>query len=301
MSSPAQSIVTAAPSRRMAWLNGALVPAESAAVSLFDHGLLYGDGVFEGIRTFDRRPFALDAHLDRLERSARFLDLTIPYSRAELKAAVSAVIAGGDAGSQDEYLRVVVTRGAGDLGLDPRSCPRATVFVLAAPVRVFSADAATTGVDVIVSSFRQGGADGLDARVKSLNYLTRILARLEANRAGAAEAILLDGNGHLTEGTADNVLLVRDGVLLSPPPIAGGLEGITRAGVLTIAAREGIPAREAALGRYDLINADEALLVGTGAGLVPIRRVEGKALPACPGPISAKLLTGYQQLVRQPA
>jgi len=277
------------------WMNGRNIDVEEARVSIFDHGLLYGDGVFEGIRFYDRRCFRVEAHLARLERSAAAIELAMPYSRDQLRAAMDAVVA--RAGAPDGYLRLLVTRGEGDLGLDPRSCKRPTTIVAAAPLRVF--EGAGAGVTVIVASTRQAPADVVDPRIKSLNYLNRILARLEAVRVGADEAFMLNARGHLAEGTTDNVFVVREGTLLTPPASDGALEGITRDAVLALARELRIPAREASLGTYDLRTADEAFLVGTGAGLVPVERIDGRTLPACPGPVFARILPAFDALVRR--
>jgi branched-chain amino acid aminotransferase len=277
------------------WMNGRITDAADARVSIFDHGLLYGDGVFEGIRFYGGRPFRLEAHLARLERSAAAIELDVPYARGDLRAAIDAVVA--RAGAPDGYLRLLVTRGEGDLGLDPRSCKRPTTVVAAAPLRVF--DAAEAGVSVIVASTRQAPADVLDPRIKSLNYLNRLLARLEAIRAGADEAFTLNARGQLAEGTTDNVFLVRDGVLLTPPASDGALEGITREVVLALAADLGIPAHESSLGTYDLRAAGEAFLVGTGAGLVAIRSIDGRPLASCPGPIFERIRAAFEALVRR--
>jgi branched-chain amino acid aminotransferase len=275
------------------WMNGRLVEAADARVSIFDHGLLYGDGVFEGIRFYGGHVFRLDAHLERLERSAAAIELALPYSRDELSAATAAVVE--RAGVPDGYLRLVVTRGEGDLGLDPRSCARPTTFLAAAPLRFF---AGSGGVSVVVASTRQAGPDVVDPRIKSLNYLNRLLARLEAIRAGADEAIMLNARGLIAEGTTDNVFLVREGVLLSPPASDGALEGITRGVVLELARELGIPAREESLGTYDLRVAGEVILVGTGAGLVAVRSVDGRALTPCPGPVFRRLEAAFDTLVR---
>jgi branched-chain amino acid aminotransferase len=274
------------------WMNGRLIEAADARVSIFDHGLLYGDGIFEGLRFYGGRLFRLDAHLARLERSAAFIDLALPYSRDELRAACHAVVE--RAAVPDGYVRLVVTRGEGDLGLDPRSCERPTTFLAAAPLRVF-ADGG--GVSVVIASTRQAGADVVDPRIKSLNYLNRLLARLEAIRAGADEAIMLNARGLIAEGSTDNVFVVRGGVLLSPAASDGALEGITREVVFELAHDLGIAAREASLGSYDLRVADEAFLVGTGAGLVPVRTVDGRALASCPGPIFRRIEPAFEALV----
>jgi len=275
-------------------MNGSLTDAAGARVSVFDHGLLYGDGVFEGIRFYGGRAFHLDAHLARLERSAAAIALDLPYPRAELRAAVEAVIA--HAGVPDGYLRLVVTRGEGDLGLDPRSCKRPTVFIAAAPIRLFAG--AERGVAVVVASTRQAPPDVVDARIKSLNYMNRLLARLEANRAGADEAIMLNHRGHVAEGTTDNVFVVQRGALVTPPVSDGALEGITRATVFELAGRLGVEAREASIGVYDLRTADEMFLVGTGAGLVPVRSLDGRALGACPGPVFQRIARAFDAFVR---
>ena len=277
------------------WMNGRITDAAEARVSIFNHGLLYGDGVFEGIRFYEGRSFRLEEHLARLERSAAAIELDLPYSRGELRAAIGAVVA--CAGAPDGYLRLIVTRGEGDLGLDPRSCRRPTTIVAAAALRVFAPGEA--GVSVIVASTRQAPADVLDARIKSLNYMSRLLARLEAIRAGADEAFMLNARGHLAEGTTDNVFLVRGGVLLTPPASDGALEGITRETVLSLARELGIPALEASLGTYDLRAAEEAFLVGTGAGLVAIRSIDGRAVAACPGPIFERIRPAFEALVRR--
>ena len=277
------------------WMNGRMVDAAEARVSIFDHGLLYGDGVFEGIRYYSGRAFRLEPHLARLERSAAAIELELLYSREAMRAAIDEVVA--RSGAPDGYLRVLVTRGEGDLGLDPRSCKQPTTVVAAAALRVFRE--AEAGVSVVVASTRQAPADVVDARIKSLNYMNRILARLEAVRAGADEAFMLNARGHLAEGTTDNAFLVRDGVLLTPPASDGALEGITREIILQLAKELGIPAAEASLGTYDLRAAHEAFLVGTGAGLVAIRTIDRRALPSCPGPVFERIREAFDALVRR--
>lgn len=274
------------------WMNGALVALDQARVSVFDHGLLYGDGVFEGIRFYHGHAFRLAAHLDRLYRSAAALRLTIPYDRAALTAAVHAAIAAFHA--QDGYLRLVVTRGEGKLGLDPGTCVRGNTFILADRLALVN-----EGARLIVAATRRLAPDGLDPRIKSLNYLNHILARLEASNAGADEAILLNAQGRVAEGTADNIFIVRDKVLLTPPACDGALEGITRAVVLELAASLHIPARETSLAPYDLYTADEAFLTGTGAELIPVREVDGRALAHSPGPVFRRLRHAFGDIIRR--
>ena len=298
-STPSLTPTPAFPSPLSVWMNGRMVAPSDAGVSVFDHGVLYGDGVFEGIRFYDRLPFRLEAHLARLERSAAAIMLDLPYDQAALGEAVRTVVERSSTG--DGYLRIVATRGAGDLGLDPRSCAAPNVFVLSAPLRVFAdaPEGGDAGIDVIIASTRQLPLDVIDPRIKSLSYLNRILARLEAMRAGAAEAIMLDATGHLAEGAADNVFLVRERVLLTPPAVDGALEGITRDVVLDLAVGLGIAVREASLAAYDLRVADEAFLSGTGAGLVPIRQVDGRRLRSCPGPVYRQVCAAFEALVRR--
>ena len=280
---------------RTLWMNGTMIDAAGPHVSVFDHGLLYGDGVFEGIRFYSKRAFQVEPHLARLERSAAAIRLTLPYARSEFRAAIDRVVE--ESPLVDGYVRLVVTRGEGPLGLDPRTCGRPNAIVLAVPLRLFGEDAAR-GVDVVVASTRQASADSLDPRIKSLNYLNRILARIEANDAGAAEAIMLNREGHVAEGSGDNVFVVRAQVLMTPPASDGALEGVTREAVLALARAAGIDAREVSLSAYDLFGCDEAFLTGTGAGLVPIRSVGGRRLPACPGPVFRRMESAFDALIR---
>jgi branched-chain amino acid aminotransferase len=273
------------------------VAAREARVSVFDHGLLYGDGVFEGIRFYHGRAFRLAAHLERLERSAAALRLRVPYARDALEAAARETIAafGAPAG----YLRLVVTRGEGRLGLDPASCARPNVFIIADELALVSEEARRHGARVVIAATRRLAPDGLDPRVKSLNYLNHILARIEASNAGADEAILLNGRGHVAEGTADNVFVVRGGLLLTPPPSDGALEGITRGAVLELAATLGMVYREVSLAAYDLYTADECFLTGTGAELIPVLEIDGRTLATCPGPVYETLARHFRGLVER--
>ena len=284
-------------SEAVCWLNGALMSAHAARVPVLDHGLLYGDGVFEGIRFYRGKPFRLDAHLDRLHRSASAMRLTLPYDRETFAAAVAATIAAY--GRPDGYLRLVVTRGAGRLGLDPASCRQPNVIIIADELALVSESVRARGARVVIASTRRIAPDALDPRIKSLNYLNHILARIEATNAGADEAILLNARGHVAEGTADNVFAVRDGVLLTPPVTDGALAGITRAAVIELAETSGIPWAERSLGAFDLYTAEECFLTGTGAELIPVREVDGRALGTCPGPVFRRLLAAFHGLVER--
>ncbi|MDH5302177.1 MAG: branched-chain-amino-acid transaminase [Gammaproteobacteria bacterium] len=277
------------------WINGHIVPADQAQVSVFDHGLLYGDGVFEGLRFYSGKIFRLQEHLQRLEYSARAIALPMPLSAEELSRALHDTVAAfaGDNG----YLRLVITRGEGPLGIDPRPCRQPTVFIIADQLSMISDSIRRQGARLIIASTRRLAADGLDPRIKSLNYLNHILARMEANHAQADEAILLNNVGRVAEGTADNIFIAKSGQLLTPPVTEGALQGITRDAILQLAAAAGITHAETPLGPYDLYTADECFLTGTGAELIPVREIDGRPLAQCPGPVFSDLSARFQQLV----
>lgn len=275
----------------LCWLNGEIMDAREARIPVLDHGLLYGDGVFEGIRFYRGRPFRLAEHWRRLRDSARAIALPVPLSQEAMAAAVDQLLTAF--GAQEGYLRLVVTRGVGPLGLDPSRCVEPNVFIIADHLALVSAAARAQGACVVIAATRRLGADGLDPRIKSLNYLNHILARIEANQAGADEAILLNAAGRIAEGSADNIFLVRDGALATPPPIEGALAGVTRAVVIELARQLGIPCAETPLAPYDLYNADECFLTGTGAELIPVRLVDGRALGSCPGPVFQRLQRAF--------
>jgi branched-chain amino acid aminotransferase len=279
------------------YLDGAWVPRDAARVSVFDHGLLYGDGVFEGIRVYGRRVFRLDAHLDRLWASARALDLALPLGREAMVGVVHEAVRRNR--QEDGYLRLVVTRGVGELGIDPRSCPRASVFCIATDVHVYPRELYANGIRAITSATRQVSHEAVDPRVKSLNYLKNVLAKIDAQRAGAHEAILLNAAGYVAECSADNLFVVRAGRLLTPSPADGGLEGITRGAILELAAEARIPAAEARLTRYDVHTADECFVCGTGAEVMPVTTVDGRPIgDGKPGPVTRRLTDAFHALVR---
>jgi branched-chain amino acid aminotransferase len=277
------------------WRNGKIVPLEQATVSVFDHGLLYGDGVFEGIRFYNGKAFRLQPHLERLFLSARAIALNIPYSIEQLTQAVIETIAA--APEANGYLRLVVTRGPGPLGIDPARCHSPVVFIVADRLQLVSERVRSEGAKVIIAATRRLGADGLDPRIKSLNYLNHILARMEATHAGADEAILLNSAGRIAEGSADNIFIVQRGELLTPPVIEGALDGITRQVVLELAEKLGIKFRETPLAPYDLFTADECFLTGTGAELIPVGLADGRPIPQCPGPVYLRLAVAFKELV----
>lgn len=279
------------------YIDGQWCSQDDAKVSVFDHGLLYGDGVFEGIRVYNRRIFRLEAHVKRLYASARALALEIPMPIAEMADVVSEAVRRNR--QEDGYIRLVVTRGAGDLGIDPRKCPRPTVFVIVTDIRVYPRELYARGIKVITSATRQVSHEAFDARVKSLNYLKNILAKIDAQRCGAEEAIMLNAAGFVAECTADNLFVVRDGRLLTPSPQDGALEGITRGAVLQLAAEAGVVAAEARLTRYDLYVADECFVSGTGAELMPVTEIDGRPIgDGAPGALTRRLTEVFQSLVR---
>ncbi len=262
----------------IAYVDGKWTPAEDARIPVLDHGLLYGDGVFEGIRVYGGRPFLLDEHLDRLAASARALVLELPAGRDEIAALCCE--AAERAGLDDGYLRLVVTRGEGALGVSPHTCPRASLIVIAAPLALYPPERYRDGVRLVTSSLRRSASDALPPQVKSLNYLTSVLASIEARRQGADEALLLNAQGLIAECTADNVFLVSRGRVLTPAVASGALAGITRALVMRLLAEQGIEAAEAALTPADAWTADELFLTGTGAEIVPVCEIDGRALPS---------------------
>lgn len=281
----------------LCWMDGEILPAAQARISVLDHGLLYGDGIFEGIRFYHGQPFRLQPHLQRLLDSAKAIGLMLPMELDAIAAAVQALLA--QFAGENGYLRMVVTRGVGPLGIDPAQCAEPKLFIIADQLRMAQGGIREQGASVIIASTRRLGADGLDPRIKSLNYLNHILARMEATRAGADEAVLLNAQGRVTEGTVENLFIVRDGILLTPPPIEGVLKGITRDCIIELANQQGIPFQETALAPYDLYTADECFMTGTGAELIPVREVDGRPLSSCPGLAYQKLQSAFQQLVAE--
>lgn len=278
------------------YLNGKLVPREEARIPVFDHGLLYGDGVFEGIRVYGGRVFRLDEHVARLYASARSIRLDIPLSPAAFKEAILETVRANQL--RDGYVRPVVTRGEGDLGLNPASCSRPNVFIIASTIQLYPADVYERGIRVATAATRKTGNDALPPQVKSLNYLNQILAKLEANEAGVAEALMLTREGFVAECTADNFFLIRGTELLTPPVYLGILAGITRQVVLELAPSAGLSPREVPFTRHDAYVADEAFVTGTGAELVPVVELDGRPIGAGrPGPKTMELIHAFHELV----
>jgi branched-chain amino acid aminotransferase len=279
------------------YLDGDFVPKERALISVFDHGLLYGDGVFEGIRAYHGRVFKLDEHLDRLYDSARTIALEVPISKKEMEEVVLETLRRNDL--SDAYIRLVVTRGVGDLGLDPRKCSQATVFCIAASIQLYPEELYQEGLAVITVSTRRNIPTACIPRVKSLNYLNNIYAKMEANLAGVSEAIMLNAEGYVAEATGDNIFIVKGGVLITPPTHVGILEGITRNAVMDLARRQGIPVEEKVFTLFDVYNADECFLTGTAAEIIPTVKVDGRLIAdGKPGKITWELIAAFRELTK---
>jgi branched-chain amino acid aminotransferase len=277
------------------WLDGHIQPVSEARIPVLDHGLLYGDGVFEGVRFYHGKAFMLPEHLQRLFDSARAIGLDYPWEEKGLARIVEQVIAAFPL--NNGYLRILITRGEGALGIDPRSCSTPRLLIIADRLQMIADPIRRQGADLIIATTRRLPPDGLDPRIKSLNYLNHILARMEANHAGAHEAILLNARGQVTEGTADNLFIVKNAVLLTPPVIDGALEGITRQLILDLAGREGLENCEQTLTPYDLHTAEECFLTGTGAELIPVRSIDGRKMTACPGALYKQLAESFRQYI----
>jgi branched-chain amino acid aminotransferase len=277
------------------YIDGQMCEEADAKISVFDHGLLYGDGVFEGIRFYNGRVFKLEEHIDRLYDSARVLCLDIPGTRQELSAALLATIRAN--GLRDGYVRLVVTRGKGDLGLNPRLCAKASIIIIAAKIVLYSEELYHRGLDIITCATRRISQAAVPPAVKSLNYLNNILAKIEANQSNAAEALMLNEAGYIAECTADNVFIIKRGHLFTPPVTAGSLRGITRGAVLDLAIEMGVPVSEPELTRYDVFTADECFLTGTAAELVPVVKVDSRPIgDGKPGPVTRRLLEAFRRL-----
>jgi len=279
----------------IAYVDGTWSPSAEARISVLDHGLLYGDGVFEGIRFYNGTAFLLDEHLARLETSARALALTLPLDRPALAALCAEAVA--RTGLDDGYLRLVVTRGTGALGVSPHTCPRPTVIIVGAPLALYPPEAYRDGLVVVTSSLRRAAPDAVPPQVKTLNYLTSVLASIEARRQGAHEALVLNAQGQIAECTADNVFLVSRGVVRTPAVAHGALAGITRALVVRLAAEAGLEVQEALLTPADAWTADEIFLTGTGAEIVPVREIDGRPVGVGGRPVTERVAAAFRAYV----
>jgi branched-chain amino acid aminotransferase len=278
-------------------MNGEVVAKEKAMVNVYDHGLLYGDGVFEGIRFYNGKVFRHHEHIERLYESARHILLEIPWSRDKMIAEVEKTVKAS--GMTDGYIRLVITRGVGSLGLDPARCSNPQVIIIVDTIALYPEKYYEEGLDIITSSVIRAHPNTISPRVKSLNYLNNILARIEASRAGCQEALMLNHVGEVAECSADNVFLIKNGILRTPPINAGILEGITRNAVIELARAAGIEVQEIPLTRHDVYSADEMFLTGTGAEVIAVVKVDGRPIgTGKPGPITKTLRDRFMVLAR---
>ncbi len=278
------------------YLDGKYVDSSEAKVSVFDHGLLYGDGVFEGIRLYSGNVYRLDDHLERLEQSCKAIMLDVPLARAAMVEAVCETCRRNKLTSG--YIRLVITRGVGDLGLSPWLCEKPTLFIIASKVSLYPQEHYDNGLSIVTAPTRRIAPDALPPTIKSLNYLNNILAKIEARQAGALEAIMLNAQGYVAECTADNVFVIHKGEILTPAASAGALKGITRATIFDIARELGIPMREADLTRHDVWCADECFLTGTGAEVIPVVKLDSRVIGnGKPGPVTGRVLASFRQRV----
>jgi len=279
-------------------INGKLFDKADAKVSVYDHGLLYGDGIFEGLRIYSGKVFRLREHIDRLYESAKHLALEIPCSRDQMIEEVLRTVTANR--KHDGYIRLVVTRGAGSLGLDPAKCSDPQIIIIVDDISLYPAKYYEEGLDVVTASFIRNHPNALDPRIKSLNYLNNILAKMEAVRAGCQEAIMLNHTGEVAECTGDNIFLVKHGVVSTPPTNAGILAGVTRNAVIELARAAAITIQEISLTRHDVYAADEVFLTGTAAEVVPVVRVDGRTIgTGKPGPVTRQLRERFFALARQ--
>ena len=279
------------------YLNGKFVERAKALVSVFDHGLLYGDGVFEGIRSYDGLIFKLSQHIDRLYESAHTIMLTIPMTRSAMVDVVKRSLRVNRL--RDAYIRLVVTRGVGDLGLDPRKCRTPTVFVIADKIQLYPKSLYERGLSLITVATQRNVPEALNPQIKSLNYLNNILAKIEAVNAGYEEAIMLSHSGYVTECTGENLFIVKGRQLLTPPPYIGVLRGIPRGTVMALGVRARLTVGGEMLTRHDLFNADEVFLTGTAAEIVPVVTIDGRRIGSGrPGPVTKQLQAAFRQVTK---
>lgn len=278
------------------FLNDRFVKKEDAVVSVYDHGFLYGDGVFEGIRMYSGNVFRLDDHIKRLYESAHSIMLEIPYDREELKQLIVETLKKNE--YEDAYVRVVISRGVGDLGLNPFTCHKPGVIIIAEPLALFPKELYDSGIEVVSVPSRRNRSDVLDPKIKSLNYLNNILVKIEANLAGASEAIMMNDQGYIAEGSGDNIFIIKDNVIKTPPGHIGALEGITRNVIIELAKQLGFDIREDVFTRHDVYTADEVFLTGTAAEVIAVVKADGRQIgDGKPGEITKQLLVAFRNVV----
>ncbi|MDZ5472308.1 branched-chain-amino-acid transaminase [Bacillus sp. 31A1R] len=277
------------------YMNGEMVEKEKAVVSVYDHGFLYGDGVFEGIRSYGGNVFCLEEHLVRLYESAKSILLTIPLSMKEMEQAVLQTLQTNE--YADAYIRLIVSRGKGNLGLDPSGCEKPSVIIIAEQLKLFPQEFYDNGLHVVSVATRRNVPDALDPRIKSLNYLNSVLVKLEAAQAGVLEALVLNQQGYVCEGSGDNVFIVKNGKVITPPAYVGALEGITRNIVMELCEQLGIPCEEQPFTRHDVYVADEVFLTGTAAEVIPVVKVDSREISnGKPGEMTKQLIEQFRKL-----
>lgn len=281
----------------LVYINGEFVPRSKAVVSVFDHGFLYGDGIFEGIRSYSGNVFCLKEHVKRLYESAKSILLTIPMTPEEMEQAIVETLQRNDLA--DAYIRVVVSRGPGDLGLDPRSCTRPNVIIIAEALALFPQELYEKGLRIVTVPTRRNIPDALNPKIKSLNYLNNVLIRMEATQSGVMEALTLNQEGYVCEGSGDNVFIVKNGKILTPPTYLGALEGITRNVVIELCEHLGISCKEEPFTRHDVYVADEIFLTGTAAEMIPVVEVDSRIIgDGKPGPVTKRLIEEFRKLTK---
>jgi branched-chain amino acid aminotransferase len=284
----------------LVYINGKYYPRSQAKISVYDHGLLYGDGVFEGIRAYNDSVFKLKEHIARLYRSAHAIMLPIPLTEEEMTLAVLRTLRKNKL--KDAYIRLVVTRGVGDLGLDPRKCPKPSVIIITGTILLHSSEAKAKGITTMISWVRRNPVDTASHEIKSLNYLNSVLAKIEANVSGVDEAICLGKDGFISEGVGENLFIVKNGKLVTPPSCSGALAGITAQVVIKLAKKLGYDVTETNITPFHLLTADEAFFTGTAAEIVPIIEVNKRKIGnGSPGPVAKKLIAAFQKVVLDPA
>ncbi len=287
------------------YIDGEFYAKENAKISVFDHGLLYGDGVFEGIRSYRSCVFKLREHLDRLWESAHTLMISIPLTKKEMEKAILETLRRNRL--KDSYIRVIVTRGVGDLGLDPALCPKASVIIITDKIKLYPDSLYQNGLNIITVPTVRNLPEAVNPSIKSLNYLNNILAKIEAKNSGCVEALMLNHQGYVAECTGDNVFMIKYGedhlkkpLLLTPPTYLGALKGITRQAIIEIAAKQKISFEERVLTRHDFFNADEVFLTGTAAEVIPVVKIDGRVIGSGkPGAVTQKLLKGFHAVVNK--
>ncbi|MEM3458335.1 MAG: branched-chain-amino-acid transaminase [Candidatus Bathyarchaeia archaeon] len=283
----------------LVYIDGKYYPKSQAKISVYDHGLLYGDGVFEGIRAYNGVVFRLKEHIDRLYRSAHTIMLQIPVTKEEMINIVLETLRKNSL--KDSYIRLVVTRGVGDLGLNPKKCPKPTIIVITDTIALHKGEAKEKGVTAMLSWVKRDPVDATTHEIKSLNYLNSILAKIEANISGVDEAICLDKNGFICEGVAENIFIVKKGKIFTPPSYTGALPGITAEAVMQLARKLGYEVIEKNITPYELFNAEEVFFTGTAAEIVPVREINKRTINnGVPGPITKKLMEAFAKMVQDP-